>query len=128
MKWLTQKEIKARAKKSKQEAIKVSWEHWEQLATATITELIVARINRRFDLDEKYCGLCQRHRTKKYVCVDCPLDDANNTCCEEYLWADGSFQVFWEYRLHSDGFDKFVIWQKAARKMANKLKHLLKKQ
>lgn len=128
MKWLTQKEIKTRAKKSKREAIKVSWEHWEQLATATMTELTAAIGNKQVGFDEKYCGLCQRHKTKVAVCIECPLDDsACIICCKEYDKAMKVREVFWTHRFQSTGFDKFIAFQKTAKIMANKLKRLLKK-
>ena len=58
MKWLTQKYIRKQAKKSKRAAIKVSVEHWRQLAEATEEELVKAVEKGQVSIGPEFCGLC----------------------------------------------------------------------
>jgi len=65
MKWLTKTEIERRSKTAKG-ALKVSYEHWCQLYTATAKELReeFQRTGRNLIRGE-YCGLCTYHLNQK---------------------------------------------------------------
>lgn len=122
MKWLSQKEIKERAKKSKREAIKVSWEHWEQLAICTENQLRSGIKQGRVSKYAKHCGLCRRYILPTGTCKKCPIGPV--LCCAEYSKAGKALRNWWKEPSKS----RFLLFQKAARVMANKLKRLLKKQ
>ena len=57
MQWLTIPQIKRRSKTAKG-ALKVSYEHWNQLYTATAKELREAYAKNKVTIDHDYCGLC----------------------------------------------------------------------
>lgn len=117
MKWLTQKYIKTQAKKSERAAIKVSWEHWEQLATATEKELRKALWGSRpkVTIGRNYCSLCQRYIVAKECCDECPI-----YCFS--TWTPVYHALYkWE-----NGNGRYSTFVKKARTMADKLKALLK--
>lgn len=71
MKWLTQKEIKAAAEKSKKAAIACSVLHWEQVLTATKEELLDFLVKKSESLIRwQYCALCVRCKNN---CKPCPM-------------------------------------------------------
>lgn len=124
MKWLTVKEVRAAAKKSKRSAIACSKKHWWQLATATESETrekedSLANINL---VAEEYCALCIRfqcpHYRFSYNCLQCPLGSTERlTCCKEYQDAARAFEA-WEHRSQSRDF---AIFTKKAKAMYNRI-------
>ena len=103
MRWLTQKEIKVAAKKSKRAAKKCSQEHWRQLSTATEDELKKGLKKKRVSTRNKHCALCIRYDC--LICKGCPFAD-NSQLRDE--WEDGRLncpEIYWNV-------DRaFVLWR-----------------
>ena len=87
MKWITRKEVKQAAKKSRQTAIKMSIKHWQQLEGASFYELRNKQRSTPNILTENYCALCQRFK-KNNRCGACPLYSFGYICCKEYDLAE----------------------------------------
>ena len=88
MKWLTQKQVKEAAKKSRKAAIECSRLHWEQLATCTKGELLAKtrQLSEYHDLIGcDYCSLCIRYRGDNSSCDECPISDDQN-CVKKSQW------------------------------------------
>ena len=81
VKWLTQKQVKEAAKKSRKAAIECSRLHWEQLATATDEESGNKRDSLMMSVldGHEYCALCKRFFAE-CRCNDCPLVAADGGC------------------------------------------------
>ena len=84
MNWLSQEEIKRRAKESPEEALNVSIEGWEQKC-----EVLEQGGNVSGHYSTGNCGLCERfHQSNGRACPGCVLDDGNagksSACCQEF--------------------------------------------
>ena len=119
MKWLTQKEIMKRAKKSYEDALLVSIEHHQQIAKAGRREFFNAVGSGKVSISAKHCGLCRR-RTKT-TCGDCFLKDYHGCCGDDWK----KIKVAIESILIEDGFWPAVI--KAEKNMIKILKKELKR-
>lgn len=77
IKWLTLKQIKAAAKRSKKAAFKCSLLHWEQLASATPGQLKAAlAMPRRTGIFANQCAMCRRYLRRlrgNDNCSACPI-------------------------------------------------------
>jgi hypothetical protein len=71
MKWLTKTEIAKRAKKSYKEALIVSIEHHQQIATATRKEFFEGVGAKKVTISSDHCGVCQAQA--KEDCEGCFL-------------------------------------------------------
>lgn len=123
MKWLTISQIKRRSKTAKG-ALKVSYEHWNQLYTATAKELSeeYERTNAYLDSSD-YCGLCNYY-AKEYgesnKCQYCPF--AVNYGCGGDLWGDAD-EALCEW---SEEVGDWHTWKRACKAVRDKLKELMK--
>ena len=114
MKWITEKQIKAAAKKSHKAAIEMSKKHWMQVVTATKRELIDGYNKGLVDLWGTHCALCQRYSDGFGKCGKCILKDENTGCCREWETA----VRYWD----PDGNRrKYRAFQKDAKKMYERL-------
>jgi len=124
MKWLTKKQIKARSKTIKG-AIEVSIEHHQQLAGATLKELLDGIDGDKASLGKKHCGLCQ-HFTGEF-CKPCPLSSQYYDCCKEY---EDVREIWWcivlccSLSANRKTHPQFI---KAEKKLIKRLKKELKK-
>lgn len=119
MRWLTISEIKRRSKTAKG-ALKVSYEHWNQLYTATAKELRKKyKETDREIIDADYCGLCNYRRIA-----------SNIDSCRQCIFGDycpyGIYQVAAEnlqgwYEKDGNWYD----WKRACKAVRDKLKELM---
>ncbi len=122
MKWLTISQIERRSKTAKG-ALKVSYEHWNQLYTATAKELRAeyARVGEWLDSSD-YCGLCTYY-AKRYgefgKCHYCLF--AINSSCGGNLWgnADDALEDWISDR------GNWHAWKRACKALRDKLKELM---
>lgn len=123
MKWLKISEIKRRSKTAKG-ALKVSYEHWNQLYMATAKELRAEYIRTKtYIILADSCGLCVYYRSKygKYKkCNYCPLRRCG---AGEDLWTEAN-------RALSDWIDETPLcnwhfWKRACKALRDKLKELM---
>lgn len=120
MKWLTQKEVKAAAKKSKKAAIACSVLHWEQILTATKEELCDFYDNRSDDLVRSpYCALCCRFNDDAAECPKCPVPDKCKTGGS--VWSAASYACT---RLRYDNDFPLSTFRRKAQPMLGLLKSL----
>lgn len=113
MNWLTEKQVKAAAKKSHNAAVRCSQEHWWQLSTATRKEIDEAPDDWEVLVCASYCALCQRYFLCK--CKGCPLDpqdDGPRDCCQE--WRDMDRVFFGRHPI-------WPLWRRAAKAMYKRL-------
>lgn len=121
MKWLTIPQIKRRSKTYKG-ALKVSYEHWNQLYMATAKELRAAYWKKLF-VDDRDCGLCLyniehfgSHSTKR--CVQCPLV----SCGAGSLYDIAKRELDKWY----DNYDgDWHTWKRTCKALRDKLKELM---
>ena len=119
MKWLTISQIKRRSKTAKG-ALKVSYEHWNQLYTATAKELRAEckRTDERL-VRGMYCGLCIYYKVGYSDCSDCILEDF----CECNLWATANSELMdWFYKEKESDWH---AWKRACKALRDKLKELM---
>lgn len=122
MKWLTMPQIKHRSKTAKG-ALKVSYEHWNQLYTATAKELGVEYEKTNAYLNSSdYCGLCNYYTEKHGIsnkCHYCPLRVQYG--CGGDLWGDADEALCaW-----GDGDGDWHTWKRACKALRDKLKELM---
>jgi len=117
MKWMTEKEAKAAARKSKRAAIASCKKHWRQNYTATEEEMQAFYENpiAPHPLGISVCALC--HRYQKGECKKCPLGIANINldCGKEYKAACFAFRN-WRRKI-----GRFSTWQKKAKLMYERI-------
>ena len=123
MNWLTIPQIKRRSKTAK-DALKVSYEHWNQLYTATAKELRAEyeRTDKALARSD-YCGLCTYHKKNQRFgyCRYCILEDF----CEEDLWATANSKLIdWYDRDEGD----WHTWKRACKALRDKLKELMEQE
>ena len=127
MKWLTISQIERRSKTAKG-ALKVSYEHWNQLYTATAKELREKdKRTDRYIILGTSCGLCIYYTFKydKYEkCNHCPLRQAMNS------YRCGHGDDLWTPALHalSDWTGKkcnWHTWKRTCKALRDKLKELI---
>ena len=127
MKWLTKSQIKRRSKTAK-DALKVSYEHWNQIYTATAKELREKYNKDSYLVLSNYCGLCiyytfMHGRFNK--CEKCPLSQGNilKRCGggDDLLWsiANGALSDWIEKK------GKWQEWKRACKALRDKLKELM---
>ncbi len=120
MKWITQKQIEAAARKSDNAAISMSMKHWWQVITATKKELIDGYNDEKVDIWGQHCALCERFCDGH--CENCPLTiGSRSDCCQEWknateLWNPEAGHR-WKHR----------AFQKAAKIMYKRLCNLSSK-
>ena len=127
MKWLTISQIERRSKTAKG-ALKVSYERWNQLYTATAEELRKEYERNSYIILGSHCGLCIYYTYKfgKYdKCENCLLfqGDISKRC-------GGSNDLLWliAYRALSNWIEKkgkWQEWKQAAKALRDKLKELM---
>lgn len=120
MKWLTISQIKCRSKTAKG-ALKVSYEHWNQLYTATAKELRKAYWKKVF-ADNRDCGLCiyySKHYGRTLErCNQCPL----SSCTTGSLYDIATRKLDnWYDKTNGD----WHIWKRACKAVRDKLKELM---
>lgn len=119
MKWLTISQIKRRSKTAKG-ALKVSYEHWNQLYTATAKELREALKEGKVCTSIEFCGLCQ------YRWPDCPkcvLALSNYMChseCSLFQTAATQLTIWLNKKYHN-----WHTWKRACKALRDKLKELM---
>ncbi len=124
MQWLTIPQIKRRSKTAKG-ALKVSYEHWNQLYTATAKELRAALKEDCNINTSDYCGLCMYH-TDKYRSRNCNRCVFTPYCprpISSPLWgkaADALRQ--WRY---GNKLQNWYDWKRACKAVRDKLKSLI---
>ena len=120
MKWLTISQIKRRSKTAKG-ALKVSYEHWCQLYSATAKELREAYQN-ELSVDNEDCGLCiyycHRHGNSM-KCSYCPL----KSCYLNTLYDVASRELDDWYDEEDNG--DWHSWKRACKALRDKLKELM---
>lgn len=117
MEWLTQSQIARRAKNEK-DALKVSYEHWDQLYTAKAKELRKEYARTKGCIaDADYCGLCQYRAYIKAICIMCTF----NKYCPGGIWSD----AFDSLRGWINGNNDWHTWKLTAKAVRNKLKELM---
>lgn len=118
MKWLTQSQIARRAKNEK-DALKVSYEHWDQLYTAKAKELRREYARTKGCIaDADYCGLCCYRIYISNMCSSCIF---NEYCPYDGIWDDAySALRDWINRKGS-----WHIWKRASKAVRDKLKELM---
>ncbi len=85
MRWITQAQVKAAARKSDKASISMSMKHWFQLTTATKKEIIDGYNDDKVDIWGEHCALCGRYSDGYENCGKCPLtDEGRSDCCEEW--------------------------------------------
>lgn len=123
MKWLTIKQIEARSKTA-EGALKVSYEHWNQLFMATAKELRAKVEEVGNDLHHtEYCGLCNYYcyTGNDLSCDNCVLQ---GFCAGEGdLWNNAKNALRSWY---SDNGD-WHTWKRACKALRDKLKELMDK-
>lgn len=116
MKWLTQKEIKAAAKKSEKAAIACSVLHWEQILTATKRDFHEPSAGTVYSID---CALCIRHmKHGRTQCCLCSLGKIK--LCRDDTWqnARGAMDEY------LDGKINFRQFRRKAQPMLDLLRSL----
>ncbi len=134
MKWLTQQQVKDRARGPKS-ALNVSILHWKQLSDATEEELLEMFNESEYFYSSQYCGLCYRYIDNDDGCVDvlCPIAKAGDRCTnEDSLWenVNNSFLDIKRRLVDSElkvNNEDFATWQAAARNMYELLLSLKEK-
>ena len=127
MKWLTIAQIKKRSNTA-DSALKVSYEHWNQLYTATAKELREKYIKNSYIILGQSCGLCIYYE-KRYgrfnKCDKCPLPqgDILKRCGggDDVLWLIASETL-------SDWIEKkgkWQEWKQACKALRDKLEELM---
>lgn len=126
MKWLTISEINRRSKTAKG-ALKVSYEHWNQLYTATAKELRAKyKRTRGYIILSTYCGLCVYY-TRRYgvsmKCEHCVFGENHECGC-------GKDRDLW--RIADDALADWInesgdwhTWKRACKALRDKLKELM---
>jgi len=140
MKWLTIKEVKQAAKKSKRDALRCSRKHWRQNWMATKEELkrhvIKKGPKQKSPTDQSLCALCTRYFDRggsiSNECKGCPHDERGFCCLDDdslYGKADDAFVKFFSFEFSSDSYDwcdptdeQWDAWQAAAKDMYDALK------
>ena len=120
MKWITKEQVSAEAAKSDEAALEVSILHWEQLCKATKEELKTAVNEKKVNVGDNFCGLCQRFSH----CQHCPLRPERltaSTCCPTWHRASAAF-VNWHYQIITKRQHQTFVTK--ARIMLAKLKSL----
>ncbi len=113
MNWITEKEAKEASEGTREQMLACTVKQWEQLATASIEELIDKSYMIDRFLFKRYCSLC--HKFAEDDCLTCPAS-IDNDCCGD-LWG----------RAHSLWFPFFIksgSFSKAAKNMYEFLKEL----
>ena len=124
-KYQTCAEVKQAAKEGREAAIRSSIRHWNELATAPVSDLI-SRGLPGFTISE--CALCIRHSG---YCNVCPLFiELNNTECygsgEVYSKASSTIKRVREYDHPKAVRDKLIKrFRRAAEKMIKRLENCL---
>jgi len=117
MKWLKISEIKRRSKTAKG-ALKVSYEHWNQLYQATAKELRKEYEKTDGDIsDADYCGLCKCREYIHGLCQSCIFDKY----CPHGIWKDAHLAL--KYWINGDG--DWRTWKRTSKAVRNKLKELM---
>ena len=123
MNWLTMTEISKRAK-SKKGALKVSYEHWNQLYQAPAKELREAIKKSMVDVGNEYCGLCKFYDSisSSTNCSRCPLGASDGNCYKTSgnLYAEVR-DAFLDLEFNGDWW----AWKRAAKALRDKLKELM---
>lgn len=123
MRWLTIPQIQNRSKTAKG-ALKVSYEHWNQLYTATAEELRakVKKVGHELYWSE-YCGLCHY-----YYCGEVDNDLSCNDCILQGFC--GGADELW--RMAKDTLESWIngkgdwhSWKRACKALRDKLKELM---
>jgi len=117
MKWLTLTEI-GRRSRSKKGALEVSYEHWNQLYTATAKELRteIKRTGKQLSRG-MYCGLCNYNRNR---CINCILRECG------FLWVTANSELLDWYNKEEDG--DWHFWKRACKALRDKLKELIEQE
>lgn len=134
MKWLTKSQIKRRSKTAKG-ALKVSYEHWNQLYTATAEELRVKyKRTKGYLILSTYCGLCIYNK-KQYgnsrKCGHCVFGK-NHKCGfggygeDRDLWRMADDAIGDWIKEKEDG--DWHAWKQACKALRDKLKELMVEQ
>ncbi len=125
MKWLTIPQIKRRSKTAKG-ALKVSYEHWNQLYTATAKELRAKVKEVECELYyTEYCGLCSYYCgviDNDLSCDDCILQGFCGG--EDELWKIASTIL----ESWIEGVEDWHTWKRACKALRDKLKELMEKE
>lgn len=117
IKWL-QKNVIERRSETVKGAIKVSIEHHQQIADATMLEFFTAVAKGRTSISADHCGLCQHYdKCKNGCCLGSYL-----SCCEEWRTIRDTISGLFVNRN-----SKWQDVQKAERKMVRRLKRELNK-
>lgn len=122
MKWLTISEIKRRSKTAKG-ALKVSYEHWNQLYMATAKELRAERKRTGSSIIlDSHCGLCRYHSDKAMEnrkCGRCIF----HPYCPQPVWGNAAFALrYWYYKYEKGNWH---AWKRACKAVRDKLKELM---
>ena len=116
MRWVTEKQVRAAAKKSFEAAKAMSIKHWKQLVTAKAEELRGARKTNKADVDGYFCAFCGRFKGfYQDGCRSlCPLHKGSN-CCPGYSAALEAFDKW------LDGKAPITAFRKAGRKLIKRI-------
>lgn len=119
MRWLTIPQIKSRSKTAKG-ALKVSYEHWNQLYTATAKELRAALKKEKVRTSIEYCGLCEFYGWPN--CSLCILGASDYGCrSKQSIFAKASIQLTrWEEKKGN-----WHAWKRACKALRDKLGELI---
>ncbi len=126
MKWLTIPQIKRRSKTAKG-ALKVSYEHWNQLYTATAKELRAKYRKDNYLILSTYCGLCIYYKYKfgRFTkCEHCPLGSERRCGLDENLWSIADDTLIEWIERSGDWHE----WKRACKALRDKLKELMEQE
>jgi len=123
IRWITEAQVKAAAKKSDRAALAMSLRHWKQLAAAGKKQLSDALAAKLTELWPEWCSLCVRGRSQGVCrCRGCPLSNAGG-CGPDSIFGNAADAVCeWEERPTS--LPHWAIWRAAARAMRDLLQKL----
>lgn len=130
MKWLTISQIKHRSKTAKG-ALKVSYEHWDQLYTAMAKELRVQLEEQENLIFCEYCGLCIYHSDKNGQNRKCKYCVFSPYCPRPSLtplWGTACDALRqWQRREIGNNRQNWHAWKRASKALRDKLKELMDK-
>lgn len=132
MNWLTKEQITAAAKEGKLPALRMSFEHHDQGAKATLRELLDALEDGLFNLGTGFCACCVRAGNKEFGachenCPKCPLHEPSDDlgCCGDlYDKADGAIEDLEDD--HSNA--NFAAFQQAERAICDYISKVIEQE
>ena len=121
MKWLTEAQVQAAAKKERQEVLACSLEHWNQLVAATRVELRKAERD-GVAFASGPCALCEHYSCRSGHCPLCKAGQCCNNRGSVWKGADRAWQkITWD---RDNTKTAWTRWQTAAKVMRDLLQRL----